>query len=106
MRKKNFPLARKTNSTPFDLNVDYKRIITIEDCDDVDSTQTLHLTTEDLKENAEPIQLQFIKYQRVSSITLFIEDNQGGDITALGGLKLYGRPVVSTNMSEFKKSQE
>lgn len=72
----------------------------------MDPTQTIHLTTEDLKENAEPIQLMFVKYQRVKSITIFIEDNQGGDITALGSLKFFGRPVVSTNMSEFKKSQQ
>jgi PITH domain len=76
-----------------------------EDCEDVDPTQTLHLTTEDLKESAEPILLKYVKYQRVKSLTLFIEDNQGGDITALGGLKLYGRPVVSTNMADFKKQQ-
>jgi hypothetical protein len=62
------------------------------------------LTTEQLKEHAAPIPLQFVKYQRVKSLTLFIEDNQGGDITALGGLKFYGRPVISTNMSEFKKN--
>ncbi|GAX13733.1 hypothetical protein FisN_30Lu021 [Fistulifera solaris] len=77
-----------------------------EDCDDVDPTQTLHLTTEQLKEHAAPIPLQFVKYQRVKSMTLFIEDNQGGDVTALGGLKFYGRPVVSTNMSEFKKNPQ
>lgn len=48
-----------------------------EDCEDVDPTQTLHLTSEELKENAEPIQLKFVKFQRVKSLTLFIEDNQG-----------------------------
>ena len=79
---------------------------TKEDCDDVDPTQTMHLTTDDLKESAEPMPLQFVKYQRVKSVTLFVEDNQGGDITALGSLKFFGRPVVSTNMSEFKKTQE
>jgi hypothetical protein len=77
-----------------------------EDCEDVDPTQTLHLTTEDLKESAEPIQLKFVKYQRVKSLTLFIEDNQGGEITALGMMKIYGRPVASTNMADFKKQTE
>lgn len=74
-----------------------------EDCDDVDPTQTLHLTAEDMKK---PIQLKYVKYQRVKSLTLFIEDNQGGDITALGGIKLFGFPVDSVNMSDFKKQQE
>jgi hypothetical protein len=76
-----------------------------EDCDDVDPTQTLHLTTEQLKENAEPVPLKFVKWQRVKSITLFVEDNQGGEITALGALKFFGRPVQSMNMAEFKKQE-
>jgi PITH domain len=74
-----------------------------EDCEDVEPTQTLHLTSEDMKK---PIQLKYVKYQRVKSLTLFIEDNQGGDITALGGLKLFGYPVESTNMNDFKKQQQ
>lgn len=77
-----------------------------EDCDDVDPTQTLHLTTEDLKESADPINLKFVKYQRVNSLTIFITDNQGGDVTALGGLKIYGRPLASTNMADFNKKQQ
>lgn len=76
-----------------------------EDCEDVDPTQTLHLTSEDLKESADPILLKYVKYQRVNSLTLFIEDNQGGEISALGGIKLFGRPVASTNMADFKKQQ-
>lgn len=44
-----------------------------EDCEDVDATQTLHLTAEDLKEDAPPINLKYVLYQRVTSLTLFIE---------------------------------
>ena len=75
-----------------------------EDCDDVDPTQTLHLTTEDLKESAPFINLKYVKFQRVKSLTLFVVDNQGGDVTALGGLRLMGRPVAGTNMNDFKKN--
>lgn len=74
-----------------------------EDCEDVDPTQSLQLTAADLKEDAEAILLKFVKFQRVKSITLFIEDNAGGEVTALGGLKIYGRPVANTNMKDFKK---
>jgi hypothetical protein len=77
-----------------------------EDCDDVDPTQTLQLTTNDLKESAEAIQLKYVKFQRVKCLTLYIEDNQGGEITAIGGLRLFGRPVDNTNMADFKKKQE
>ena len=74
-----------------------------EDVDDVEPTQTLELTAADLKEDADPILLKFLKFQRVRSITLFIEDNAGGDVSALGGLKFMGRPVATTNMADFKK---
>jgi PITH domain len=77
-----------------------------EDCDDVDPTQTLHLTSEDLKEGAEPIALRYVLYQRVTSLTIFVEDNQGGEVTALGGIKLYGRPTDNVNMADFKKQPE
>ena len=77
-----------------------------EDCGDVDPTQTLHLTTEDLKESAEPIQLKYVKFQRVKSLTIFIEDNQGGETSALGGIKFFGRPVATVNMADFKKQPQ
>ena len=74
-----------------------------EDIEDVDPTTSIELTSEDLKENADNILLQYVKYQRVKSITLFVEDNNGGEISSLGGLKFYGKPVATTNMADFKK---
>ena len=76
-----------------------------EDIEDVDPTSTLELTDEDLKENADKLQLQYVKYQRVKSITLFVEDNNGGEVTALGGLQFFGKPVAGTNMNDFKSQQ-
>ena len=52
-----------------------------EDIDDVDPTQTLTLTAEDLRESSDPLPLKFVKFQRVKSITFFVEDNNGGEIT-------------------------
>jgi len=77
--------------------------IGFEDVDDFDPTTTLELTAEDLKQNAETVLLKFVNYQRVNSITIFVEDNNGGAITALGGLKFFGKTVATTNMKEFKK---
>lgn len=74
-----------------------------EDTDDVDPTQSLELTATDLNEDADPIRLQFVKFQRVRSITIFVEDSAGGDVSALGGLKFFGRTVITTNMKDFKK---
>ena len=105
MTEFNNGLDPELNPTKINIYVNRENL-GFEDCDDVDPTQTLHLTSEDLKETAEPIQLKYVKYQRVKSLTLFVEDNQGGEITALGSLKFFGRPVASTNMAEFKKQQE
>lgn len=75
-----------------------------EDVDDVEPTQIIELTNEDLRENSsDAILLKFLKFQRVSSITFFIEDNDGGEVSALGGLKIFGRPIATTNMADFKK---
>jgi hypothetical protein len=76
-----------------------------EDWQDVDPTQTLILTAEDLKESADPTPLRYVKFQRVRSLTIFIEDNAGGDITALGALKFIGRPVENVNMADFKANK-
>jgi hypothetical protein len=75
-----------------------------EDINDVDATQTFNLTAEDLREGSAPIQTKFVKFQRVKSITFFIEDNNGGEVSALGSLRIMGRSVTTTNMSEFKKN--
>lgn len=74
-----------------------------EDVEDVDPTTTLELTAEDLRESSDPILLKFVHYQRVKSITLFVEDNAGGDVSALGGLEFLGKSVGTTNMKDFKK---
>ena len=77
--------------------------IGFEDVEDFDPTTTLELTAADLKHNADSVLLKFVNYQRVNSITIFVEDNNGGDITALGGLTFFGKTVATTNMKEFKK---
>jgi len=74
-----------------------------EDVEDVDPAQSITLTATDLSEISEAIDLYYVKFQRVKSLTFFIEDNAGGDMTAIGGLKIMGRTVATTNMNDFKK---
>lgn len=74
-----------------------------EDVDDVDPTTTLELTAEDLRETADGILLRYVNYQRVKTVTLYIEDNNGGEISSLGKLQFFGKPVATTNMKDFKK---
>ena len=77
-----------------------------EDIEDVEPTQEFSLTDEDLRESSDPLMTKFVKFQRVKSLTIFIEDNQGGEVSALGMIKMMGRTVATTNMSEFKKNPE
>lgn len=77
-----------------------------EDIEDVDPTTTFDLTAEDLKEGADHKLLQYVRYQRVKSITVFVEENAGGDVTALGGLKFFGKHVAAMNVNDFKSKQD
>ncbi len=95
-------LDEEANPTVIKLFVNRENI-GFEDCDDIDPTQTLELSAEDLKEDGKPILLKFVKFQRVNSITLFIEENAGAEQTSLGGLKFFGRSIGTTNMKDFKK---
>lgn len=74
-----------------------------EDIEDVDPAHTITLTSSDLQENSLPLDLFYVKFQRVKSLTFFIEENAGGDVTAIGGLQILGRTVATTNMNDFKK---
>jgi hypothetical protein len=75
-----------------------------EDIEDVDPTQTFELTAEDLRESSDPLATKFVKFQRVKSLTFFVEENSGGEVTAIGSLKMMGRTVTTTNMNDFKKN--
>merc|ERR1719296_417016 len=52
-----------------------------EDIEDIEPTQSITLTSSDLQEVSDAIDLYYVKFQRVKSLTLFIEDNAGGDVT-------------------------
>lgn len=98
-----FNLGSEPESQPTSIKIFANRCnLGFEDIEDVDATQIIELTPEDLREGAEPMLLKFVKFQRVSSITIFIEENDGGEVSALGGLRLYGKPVATTNMADFK----
>lgn len=99
-----FNMGREPEDNPTRIQLFVNRCnLGFEDIDDVDPTSVLELTPQDLREGAEPIALKFVQFQRVKGITLFIEDNNGGEVSALGGLKFYGKSVATTNMKDFKK---
>uniref|UniRef100_A0A7S2SRN7 PITH domain-containing protein n=1 Tax=Rhizochromulina marina TaxID=1034831 RepID=A0A7S2SRN7_9STRA len=72
------------------------------DCEEGKPVQALELTPEDLAADS-VTNLYSVKFQRVNSLTIFVEESTGGDLTQISGLKLFGTTVQGTNMAEFKK---
>ncbi|KAL6073500.1 Thioredoxin-like protein 1 [Balamuthia mandrillaris] len=71
--------------------------------DSIPATQELHLGAEDITESS-LIPLKFVKFQNVTSLTLFVEDNQGQEPTSvIQRLRIIGKTVQATNMNEFKR---
>ncbi|TPP65156.1 Thiol-disulfide exchange intermediate [Fasciola gigantica] len=72
-------------------------------CEKGDAVQTVDLTPSDL-EDGKMIPLNFVKFQNVLSITIFVKDNQdGSDQTRIDRLRFFGNPVNTTNMQNFKR---
>ena len=73
-----------------------------DEAEDLLPTQELVLTPEKLTTDTAE-KLNYVKFQYVSNLTLFFPENKGGDTTMLSNLKLFGTPVISCDMSNFKK---
>lgn len=73
-----------------------------DEAEDLKPTQTLQLTEQQLCGDS-VVELEFVKFQYVSDVTLFVAENNGGDTTVLSSLRFFGAPIAQTNMSEFKK---
>lgn len=66
--------------------------------------QMLALTYKDVAEGGRAVPLAYVKFQNVSTITVFIPANQGGgDKTTLHKLCFFGTPIATTNMQDLKK---
>eukprot|EP00298_Acanthocystis_sp_HF-20_P013192 c20250_g2_i2.p1 GENE.c20250_g2_i2~~c20250_g2_i2.p1 ORF type:complete len:163 (+),score=65.94 c20250_g2_i2:19-507(+) len=73
--------------------------------DDTDSRAPTQVLT--LSEPNTIIQLDHLKFQDVSNLSLFIENNQnGGELTQINEIVLHGVPYSTTNVSELKKVAE
>jgi hypothetical protein len=64
--------------------------------------QELSLAPEDLTSNSLTM-LNFLKFQGVLSVQIFVESNKGGNFTALSQLQFFGKTNERVNMSEFKR---
>lgn len=67
------------------------------------AVQELEVSPKDL-EAGNLINLRFVKFQNVQTLTFFIVDNQSGDEkTIIEELKVIGAPIATTKMDDFKR---
>jgi len=70
--------------------------------DNIKPTQVLELTQDDLKEDG-MTDLNYVKFQYVDHITIFVEENNGGETSSLSGLHLFGKTIHNFDMNNLKK---
>jgi len=78
--------------------------IGFDEASDECGTQDLELEEETVVEG-KPVSLKFVKFQKVQSVTLFIDANFADeDVTRLSKLVLFGTPQFTTNMNDWDKA--
>lgn len=71
--------------------------------EDTPPKQVLALTEKDYAAGAQTL-LKFVNFQSVGSVTLFVEENLGGEEqTRLAGLKFFGVPINAFDVAAIKK---
>ncbi|KZO95741.1 thioredoxin-like protein [Calocera viscosa TUFC12733] len=77
----------------------------VEDAEEPEVAQVLELTEENLE--GKPIILRTVRFTRVTSLHIFVSSNQGDeDTTRIEAVDILGMPIETTNMSNFKKTDE
>ena len=72
-----------------------------DDVEAIDPTEALEIQEGELQGD---IILNFVKYQNVSNLTFFIQDNRdGGDVTEISKLEFWGCPILTSDMGNLKK---
>ncbi|NWH70081.1 TXNL1 protein, partial [Piaya cayana] len=83
--------------------INLPRSMDFEEAERSEPTQALELTPEDIKDDG-IIQLRYVKFQNVNSVTLFVQSNHGDEeTTRITYFTFIGTPVQVTNMNDFKR---
>ncbi|XP_069483129.1 thioredoxin-like protein 1 [Ambystoma mexicanum] len=83
--------------------INLPRSIDFDEAMKCEPTQALQLDPDDIKEDG-IVQLRYVKFQNVNSVTLFVHSNQGDEeTTKITYFTFIGTPVQATNMSDFKR---
>ncbi|CAJ1339930.1 unnamed protein product [Effrenium voratum] len=65
-----------------------------------EAVQELALTPANV--GGEPVLLRFVKFQNVSSLQLFFQDNCGAPVTRIKRIEFLGQPASSMDMKDWK----
>ncbi|RIA92824.1 PITH domain-containing protein [Glomus cerebriforme] len=80
--------------------------IGFDETDSIKETQVINLSKTDY-ENNDIIPLRFVKFQNVTNIALFVQDNLGDEeTTIIKELHFIGSPVETTNIEQLKKIEQ
>ncbi|XP_048707705.2 thioredoxin-like protein 1 isoform X1 [Caretta caretta] len=83
--------------------INLPRSMDFEEAERSEPTQALELTPDDIKEDG-IVQLRYVKFQNVNSVTLFVQSNHGDEeTTRITYFTFIGTPVQATNMNDFKR---
>jgi hypothetical protein len=82
-----------------------RQTIDFNDAKSSEAVQTLEFDKKQLSDGS-PVELRFVKFQSVQSLSLFFANNQSdSDQTIIKSINFFGTPIATTNMKEFKKAE-
>ncbi|KAJ2743254.1 hypothetical protein GGI20_003882 [Coemansia sp. BCRC 34301] len=80
--------------------------IGFDDADASEATQEIALT-EDVYKKGGVVNLRYVRFQNVSSLSIYVADNLGGDdVTAISQLAFIGTAVDTANVSDIRQGEE
>ncbi|XP_076680630.1 thioredoxin-like [Andrena cerasifolii] len=98
-------LKAPKDSGPKDIRlyINQPRTIDFDMADSNTSIQDLTLSAKDIEEG-NLIPLRYVKFQNVQNLQMFVKSNQSGsETTRIDYLAVFGSPISTTNMGEFKR---
>ncbi|KAJ2547629.1 hypothetical protein EV175_005142 [Coemansia sp. RSA 1933] len=79
--------------------------IGFDDVDSIEATQTIEMT-ESMYKNGGVVNLRFVRFQNINSLSIFVEDNLGDDdVTAISQLAFIGTSVNTANVSDIRQDE-
>jgi len=100
-------VAKDIEHAPKTIKIYANRLnIGFDETDSIEETQSLELSKTNYEENA-IIPLRFVKFQNITNIALFVQDNLGDEeTTIIKELHFIGSPVETTNIEQLKKLEQ